>query len=67
MKIEGERSKRFRAFDLDREGNPHECVFECNEPSELEGFKPRADRRYKWRIDGRWMTASEFAAWRAKS
>lgn len=66
MKVEGERGPRFQIFDLDIEGNPHECVFESDEPSELERFKRRADKRYKWRIDGRWMTASEFAAWKAK-
>jgi hypothetical protein len=59
MKVEGERGPRFQIFDLDIEGNPHECVFESDEPSELERFKRRADKRYKWRIDGRWMTVSD--------
>ena len=66
MKVEGEPGPRFRAFALDRDGNPDERVFTCNELSELEGFKPRADRRYKWQVDGRWMTTSEFEAWKAR-
>jgi hypothetical protein len=64
--IEGERSPRFRAFTLDRDGHAHECVFECAELAGLEGFKPRIDKRYKWRVDGHWMTASEFEAWKEK-
>jgi hypothetical protein len=60
MKIEGERGKRFRAYSLDSDGRPLECVFECDELSELTGFKPRADQRYKWRVDGCYMTPTEF-------
>lgn len=66
MKIEGERGPRFRVYALDREGQPRECVFECDEVSELTGFRRRADQRYKWRVDGRYLMEAEFEAWKAR-
>lgn len=62
MEIEGERSPRFQAHRITSEGHVLDRVFECNEASELERFKPRADWLYKWKVDGHWLTASEFAA-----
>lgn len=66
MKVEGQPNPRFQAFTLDIDGNAHECVFARNELLELKDFKPRADRRYKWKVDGRWMSSSEFDRWRAQ-
>lgn len=67
IKIEGEPGPRYRIFDCDRDGHPHECVFETNQLAELDGFSRRADKRYMWRIDGRFMNKSEFESWKAKN
>ena len=65
MKIEGEPSKRFRIFRLDGDGEPSECVCEFDTVEQVR-WPTRQDRRHKIRVDGKFMTATEFAKW-AKS
>lgn len=63
--IEGDRCPRFRAFTLDRDGHPDgECVFECERIEDLYKFRRRQDQRYKWKVDGHWMTSTEFETWK---
>lgn len=65
MKIEGEKSKRIRIF---RVGNDGEIiagvVAEYDTLEEMSVFSPRRDWRYKFRVDGKYMTQAEFTEWR---
>jgi len=66
MNVEGELSPRFQAFTLNISGEVYECVFTCNDLLQLQEFTRRADKRYKWRVDGLWMSSSEFDEWRTR-
>ncbi len=66
MKIEGELSKRFAVYRTDINDEPFERDGEYDTLEQVNGHKWRLDRRYKIRVDGKFMTRTEFDAW-AKS
>lgn len=63
MKIEGEMMKRFAVYRTGINEDPHEREGEYDTLEELKAHKWRLDRRYKIRVDGKFMTRPEFDEW----
>lgn len=60
MKIEGEKTKRFRVFRCNSKNELLNVEFETNDPDEMRTFHRRADYLYGYMIDGKRVDSVEF-------
>ena len=60
MKIEGEKTKRFRIFRCNSKSELLNVEFETNDPDEMRTFHRRADYLYGYIIDGKRVASVEF-------
>ena len=60
MKIEGERTARFRIFRSNSKNELLDLEFETNDARDLNRFPRRLDRLYGYMVDGRHVKHAEF-------
>ena len=63
LKIEGERTKRFRVYRTDIDDESYECEGEYDTVDEVNAHRWRLDRHYRIEVGRKFMTKSEFAEW----
>jgi hypothetical protein len=61
--IDGEPGKRFTVWRTDIDNNPYECEGKYDSIVEVLRHKWRLDRRYKIRVQGKFLTLREFEKW----